>query len=398
MIISFLLKKFNLILKYDIIILGDNMAVKRKFKLKPPAIKLLKKVCIVLGIIIVLFIIYSSNIHDLEKLGYSKEASRNILFKFKKSYVVDVGKNKTLNAAFESKDYKESNLDNYSKIKYQNHKHLIKNINLLLKKKYSNKDISIIFAHGSDKDVSNFIKHKKVRYLEEFLTVDYAKIKNYDRYLAYSDETGEDEETVVLAVNLDMDKKNYENPKVISDYDKYVLVNKHRQLSKKYRPGLVRIKKKYASDNKQKAVKEAVNAFIKMYNAAKKEGYGIIINSSYRSYSEQEEICDTYRKLYGDSYIEKYVAKPGFSEHQTGFAFDVGSKNKQVFSLSKEYKWMQDNAYKYGFIQRFPKGYEDITGFKAEQWHYRYVGKKIAKYIHDNKITYDEYYIKFLDK
>ena len=374
------------------------MAVKRKFKLKPPAIRLLKKVGIVFGILLAIFLFYRHNINDLKKLGYSEKASRNILFKLKKSYVVDIGKNKTLNAAFESKDYKEKYLDNYSKIKYQNHKHLINNINALLKKKYSNKDISIILEHGTDKDVKKFIKHKKVRYLEEFLTVSYAKIKNYDRYLAYSDETGEDEETVVLAVNLDMDKENYKDPIKIKKYDKYVLVNKHRQLDKKYRPDLIKIKSKYASDNKQKAVKEAVTAFIKMYKAAKKAGYDIVINSSYRSYSEQEEICDTYRKLYGDVYIEKYVAKPGFSEHQTGLCFDVGSRKQKVFALSKEYKWMQDNAYKYGFIQRFPKGYEDITGFRAEQWHYRYIGKKIAKYIHDNKITYDEYYMKFLDK
>ena len=195
-----------------------------------------------------------------------------------------------------------------------------------------------------------------------------------------------------------MDKPNYKDPKVITNYDKYVLVTKHRQLDKKYRPGLVRIKKKYAADGKQKAVKEVVDAFIKMYNAANKDGYDIVINSSYRSYDDQQEVCDTYQKLYGDAYVDKYVAKAGFSEHQTGLVFDIGSRNQKVFALSKEYKWMQDNAYKYGFIQRFPKGYEEITGFRAEQWHYRYVGKKIAKYIHDNKITYDEYYIRFLDK
>ncbi|MBQ2639729.1 MAG: M15 family metallopeptidase [Bacilli bacterium] len=374
------------------------MAVRRKFKLKPNAIILLKRVGIVLGILLAIFLFYRHNINELKKLGYSEKASNTILFKFKKSYVMDIGKNKTLNAAFESKDYKEKNIDNYSKIKYQNHKHLIKHINLLLKKGYHNKDISLILAHGTDNDVEEFIKHKKIRYIEEFFTIDCAKINNYDRYIAYSDETGEDEETVVVSVNLDMDKEPYKEPLKIRKYNKYVLVTKHRQLMKSYKPKLVNIDKKYALDSKQKSVKEAKDAFIKMYKAAKKKGYEIYINSSYRSYEEQEKICNTYSSLYGQSYIEKYVAKPGYSEHQTGLVFDIASKKNKIFAESKEYKWMQENAYKYGFIQRYPKGYEEITGFRAEQWHYRYVGKKIAKYIYDHKITYDEYYIRFLDK
>ena len=374
------------------------MSKKRKFKLKPEAIILLKKVGIVFGIFLAIFIFYRHNINDLKKLGYSEKASRSILFKFKKSYVMDIGKNKTLNAAFESKDYNEKNLDNYSKIKYKKQKHLIKNINLLLKKNYSNKDISLIVTHGTDEDVSEFVKHKKVKYLEEFFTIDYAKIKNYDRYVAYSDETGEDEETVVLAVNLDMDKEPYKEPVKIRKYSKYVLVTKHRQLMKSYKPKLVSIDKKYAVDNKQKSIKEARDAFIKMYKAAKKKKYEIVINSSYRSFEDQEKTCKTYSDLYGQSYVDKYVAKPGYSEHQTGLVFDIGSRKKKVFSESKEYTWVKENAYKYGFIQRFPKGYEDITGFRAEPWHYRYVGKKIAKYIYDHKMTYEEYYIRFLDK
>ena len=178
-----------------------------------------------------------------------------------------------------------------------------------------------------------------------------------------------------------------------------MLVNKHRQLSKNYKPNdLVKINSKYATDKKQVAVRVAVNAFIDMYNDASKDGYGLVINSSYRSYNDQMEICDQYRQLYGDAYVSKYVALPGFSEHQTGLSFDIGSTNSKTFASSKEYSWMQDNAYKYGFIQRFPKGYESVTGFRAEPWHYRYVGKKIAKYMHDEKITYEEYYAMFLDK
>ncbi len=374
------------------------MEVKRKVKLKEPYDKILRAIGITLGVLFILLFVYFYNIHQLENLGYSKRASQNILFKLKKNYVLQIGENETLNAAFESRDYDEDNLDSYAKIKYQKQKNLIKNINALIKKKYSNSNISMILAHGSDQDVTAFAKRDKIRYLEEFYSIDYAKLKNYDRYVAYSDETGEDEETVVLCVNLDMDKENYQDPIVINKYSEDVLVNKHRQLSRSYEPkDLVKIDKKYATDNKQKASRIAVNAFIKMYEDAEKEGYGLVINSSYRSYLDQEEICDEYANLYGDSYVENYVAKPGFSEHQTGLAFDIGSTNSNVFASSKEYAWVQDNAYKYGFIQRFPKGYETITGFRAEPWHYRYVGRKTAKYIYENKITYEEYYAMFLD-
>lgn len=375
------------------------MVQKKKLKLKSQYLDVLKVIGVILGIILAVVIFYFYNIHQLKELGYSSKASKNILFKFKKSYVMDIGENKTLNAAFESDDYDEDNLDSYSKIKYQNHKHLIKNINLLIKKKYSNKNISMILEHGNDHDVSEFIKRDKIRYLEEFFSIDYAKLRNYDRYVAYSDETGEDEEVVVIAVNLDMDKENYKDPVVINKYNEKVLVNKHRQLSKDYVPkNLVKISTKYASEKNMKASKVAVDAFMEMYKAAEKEGYGIVINSAYRSYQGQEEVCNEYRKLYGDSYVEKYVAKAGFSEHQTGLAFDIGSTKKKVFSESKEYEWVLDNAYKYGFIHRFPKGYEEITGFRAEPWHYRYVGKKTAKYIYENKLTYEEYYAMFLDK
>ena len=374
------------------------MVTEKKIKLKKPVILILKIIGIFLAVFIGLICFYRYNINEIKKLGYSEKASNKILFNFKKKYVIGLGKNKTLNAAFESDDYIEENLDSYSKITYRNQPHLIKNINILIKKKYSNSDISIIISHGSDKDISEFAKKNKVRYLEEFFTLSYAKIKYYDRYVLYSDETGEDEETTVLYVNLNMDKDDYSNPIVIDKYNKEVLVNKHRQLSKKYVPAdLVDIDEKYASDNTQKGVKDAVNAFIQMSKAAEKQNFGLIINSSYRSYEEQEELCNTYANLYGQDYVNKYVAKPGFSEHQTGFSFDIGSKSSNVFANSSEYEWIQNNSYKYGFIQRYPKKFENITGFRNESWHYRYVGKDIAKYIYEHNISFEEYYMLFLD-
>lgn len=372
--------------------------MKRKFRLKKSVVQKLKIVGVIFAIIIVIFFFYSSQISSLTRLGYSKEAARNILFQFKKEYVLSVGENKTLNAAFESDDYNEKYLDQYSKIDYQNQKHLIKNINTLIKKGYSNDNISMILAHGSDQDVTEFAKRDKINYLEEFFSLPYAKLSNYDRYVDYSNETGEDDETTVLAVNLDMDKENYEDPIIVKKFSTDMLVNKHRSLTKDFEPeDLVSIDEKYAVDDTQAGSRIAVNAFIQMYKAAKKEGYGLVINSSYRSYEDQEETCDTYRELYGEKYVKNYVAMPGFSEHQTGLSFDIGSTDTNVFADSDEYEWVQENAHKYGFIQRFPTKYESITGFRAEPWHYRYVGKKIATYIYENDISFEEYYALFLD-
>lgn len=374
------------------------MSMKRKIKLKKTVIKKIKVLGIFCAILLAIFLFYRSQINSLKKLGYSETASRNILFQFKKKYILSIGENKTLNAAFESKDYEEKYLDQYSKIDYQNHDNLIKNINTLIKKGYSNDNISMILAHGSDKDVTEFAKRDKINYLEEFFSLPYAKLSNYDRYVDYSNETGENDETTVLAVNLDMDKENYENPTIVKKFSTDMLVNKHRSLQKNFEPDdLVSIDSEYAVDDTQLGSRIAVNAFIKMYKAAKKEGYDLVINSSYRSYEEQEEICDTYRELYGENYVLNYVAMPGFSEHQTGLSFDVGSKDSNVFAESEEYEWIQEHAHKYGFIQRFPSKYQAITGFRAEPWHYRYVGKKIATYIYEHDISFEEYYVLFLD-
>lgn len=371
----------------------------KKVKITPFSKLILKVVGIVLCLFIGIFIFYRKEISQLTDLGYSYEASKRILFSKNKDYVLSVGENKTLNEAFESPYLNEKNLDNYSKIKYVNHEHFIDNINKLLKKGYSNTDINLIVTHGTDSDVIDFIKKDKVRYLEEFLVFDYAKIRNYDRYVALSDLTGEDEEDVIIMVNLDLDRNDYEDPYTVSKFSTDMLINKHRCLTEDFEPDdLVEISSKYTAED-IKASRIAVNAFSEMYNAALKDGYDLEINSAYRSFSDQQSIVDEYQKLYGESYVEKFVAKAGFSEHQTGLAFDIGSKTSKVFAQSKEFNWMQDNAYKYGFIYRYDKRYENLTGFRNEAWHYRYVGKKIAKYIHEhNNMSLEEYFVVFLDK
>lgn len=374
------------------------MAKKRKLKLKKPFVIILKIIFIVILVFLGMFLFYSYQVKDVSKLGYDKEASKNILLLGKKDAIKSYEYSDTLNAAFKSKYYKDANLDSYSKIKYQDQKNIIKNINTLIDKGYSNSNISLILAHGNDDDVSEFAKRDKIKYLEEFYSLSYAKLKYYDRYVKYSSETGEDEETTVLFVNLSMDTDDYVNPVKTSAFSIDMLVNKHYKLDEDFVPDdLVEFDQEYCNDDVQEGNREAVVAFKNMYEAAKKEGLGLVINSSYRSYQDQENICNTFKDLYGEGYVTKYVALPGFSEHQTGLAFDIGSTSSKVFAESKEYEWMKENAYKYGFILRFTKANAYITGFRSEPWHYRYVGKKVAKYIYDNNISLEEYYAEFLD-
>ena len=375
------------------------MAKVKKLRLKKPIVVTIKLIGFLIVISCCFLIYYNMQIKSLTSLGYSEVASKNILRTMKKDFVIQMGENKTLNAAFESDDYVEDNLDSYSKIEYQNQKNIIKNINKLIKKGYSNNDISNILKHGDDNDVSEFAKRDKIKYLEEFYSIPYAKLKHYDRYLEYSDETGEDEETTVLYVNLGMDKEVYVDPIIIDEFNVTMLVNKYRKLDENFVPDyLTAVPDEYAGNEGMQACKLAIDAFAEMSDAAKREGLGIVINSGYRSYQDQLDIINTYRNLYGENYVKRYVALEGHSEHQTGLAFDIGSTSANVFANSDEYKWMLDNAHKYGFILRFSKKGETITGFREEPWHYRFVGKKTATYIYENNLTLEEYYAMVLDK
>ena len=159
------------------------------------------------------------------------------------------------------------------KINYVDHKDIIENINTLLKVGYSNSDINIIFSHGDNDSVKKFAKRDKVKYLEEFFYLDYAKLDNYDRYLNYSDETGEDEETTVVYVNLDMDKTPYEEATEVKEFSTTMLVNKHFSLNKNFVPNnLVIISSDDSMNEEIKLNRDAYNAFKQMKSDMNKEG------------------------------------------------------------------------------------------------------------------------------
>lgn len=127
--------------------------------------------------------------------------------------------------------------------------------------------------------------------------------------------------------------------------------------------------------------KKAMSAFNKMYDAAAAAGQPFYVTSSYRSYATQISTYNYWISISGQAGADTYSARPGYSEHQTGLAFDVAASGCTLdcFGSTSQYKWFQQHAAEYGFIQRYYAGYESITGYKAEEWHYRYVGIEAAQ-------------------
>ncbi len=193
---------------------------------------------------------------------------------------------------------------------------------------------------------------------------------------------------LILLDNYDF----YKNINIISDTSITMLVNKNNKLSNNYTPTLEPIDLKYSCKDKLLA-HDARIAFEEMAKNALKDNMHIVAVSTYRSYEYQEKLYNNYVKNDGFYYAETCSARPGHSEHQTGLAVDISDLTLDYdnFENTKEFIWMKNNSYKYGFILRYPKASFHITGFKYEPWHYRYVGIDIATYIHNHNITLEEY-------
>ena len=155
-----------------------------------------------------------------------------------------------------------------------------------------------------------------------------------------------------------------------------LIVNKTYGLPKDYNPGVD---------------PTALSAAKKMFADAAKEGLDLYISSSFRSYSRQNTLYNNYAAQDGKAAADRYSARPGYSEHQTGLAFDLNSVDSS-FENTKECAWVAKNCYKYGFIIRYPKGKESITGYMYEPWHIRYLGVDNAKMIYNSGKTIEEYF------
>lgn len=299
--------------------------------------------------------------------------------------------------------YKNSNKENTSNENLPNNIIEDKIKTKLSSRNYSDKDIEFIKKELSDDNI-NYLIEKNIdnKIAMNIINETYYIDEYLEKYINYFNENSTlSPKEIITRVNAHLDTEFYTNTEKTDDtLGKFVILNKHYYSDGNYKgKDLIDVDSSYNLYGYDfQLSKECYEAFLKMYNDAKDKGYAFKINSAYRSYEKQVTIYQGWVNKDGQALADTYSARAGFSEHQTGYAFDVRDYpfTNDDYSKTKSFTWVSENAYKYGFIIRFPKDKEYITGYQYEPWHYRYVGEEAAKYIYENDITFEEYYEYFI--
>lgn len=268
---------------------------------------------------------------------------------------------------------------------------------------YNSDEVDIITKNYKDVEIDYILKNEKNVF---YLDIIQEKYFIYDKFYDYLDYFNNHKsilpKEIVEIVNTNINKDFYTDIKT-ADINKkeLMLVNKFYYLESSYVPeNLISVPLSYAYGEfgSVKVTEDTYNAFLNLWKASNDAGYYLIINSAYRTYDDQQSVYDNYKKQ-GTDYADKIAARPGHSEHQTGYSLDIFEKgySSSNFEESDSYRWLLENAHKYGFIQRYPQDKVTITGYNFESWHYRYVGIEAATYIYENNITFDEYYAYFIE-
>lgn len=229
-----------------------------------------------------------------------------------------------------------------------------------------------------------------MRLLVIILSITVVIVSSFNMAVSRELEKEEIQRTNILNYNSEIVKEAKENNHDISEYvegkkplyiDGIVVVNKDYRLPKNY---------------KSPREEEALDAFEEMKDDASEDGIILNIRSGYRSYNTQVGLFNRYSNNDGSEVANTYSAKAGYSEHQTGLAYDFTNRNTNKapgswFDNTPESKWLYENAHNYGFILRYPEGKEHVTGYIYESWHYRYVGIEHSKNFNMNNLTLEEY-------
>ena len=267
----------------------------------------------------------------------------------------------------------------------------------------SDSEIEVILARDYNEFIPEFVGHKY--FIFKNLDVYLTKVISQDQdFFKYHGTEGYDYDNIIAIVNTHNNQEYYSgNYKTNTSLGNALIANKYYELGMDYVPeNLVDVPITHRYSDRVQLTQETYDAFMEMWNAAKEEkDIYLILASGYRSAKEQKEVYDEYEKSYGKDFADNVAARPGYSEHQTGLAIDVYSKecaSAKTFKDSITYAWLIANSYKYGFILRYPEEKKSLTGYNYESWHYRYLGKDLAKKVHDSGLTYDEYYAFYLEK
>ena len=297
--------------------------------------------------------------------------------------------------------------------KYQEYLYTKTNEYALLNLGYTEEETKLIEEKLNEEEQKKIIELGYDEFIPNFLNTKYFMFKNLEGYLdqvitkdedffKYHGTEGYDYEKIVSLVNVHRNI-NYYEADLKTDFSKGygILANKYYSLGEDYEPeDLVNVDIKYYYGEPKKIRSEAYDAFIEMWNAAYEDGIYLILISGYRSAAHQKEVYDAYQADKGTKYADSIAARTGYSEHQTGLALDIYSKectSQAKFHESKSYEWLINNSYKFGFILRYPKDKQNITGYNYESWHYRYLGKDLAKKVYDSGLTFDEYYAYYME-
>ena len=181
--------------------------------------------------------------------------------------------------------------------------------------------------------------------------------------------------------------------------DYLVLVNKTNKLPDDYEANVPLVTAKNSMGREFQIERETYAHFVKLRDELLKRGIQIELDSVYRSVARQKEIVKEFTEKYGADYVKKYVAVPGYSEHHTGLAVDIClvvngkviDDNDEMIAQKAIFAKIHPLLENYGFILRYLPGKENITGYSYEPWHFRYVGKKVAKEITRKGLTLEEY-------
>ena len=259
---------------------------------------------------------------------------------------------------------------------------------------YTSNDINNINNKLTNESINILLRNDYIKDITNIINIEYFNEDKLERYINYYKKEELDIETILTYVNIGLDNEYYTNVINIENQQSLsVLVNKYNRLQSNYVPSnLKNINSKYGSGSLRQ---EAAIAFEKMCEAAKKDKIYIYGGSGYRSYNYQQNLYDRYVAQNGKKEADTFSARAGFSEHQTGLAMDIlNHKWDYIDESDKEYTWLINNSYKYGYILRYLKNKEHITGYIYEPWHFRYIGTELATEITKLGITYDEYIAK----
>ena len=367
---------------------------KRKLKkIKLKKLKYRKQMkAFLLGFVAVLLILYMfftipPILHDkkIEKLGYSKDAIVEIKkLNIDDRLIEEQLFSKNLNNNITLPSFMPEYLELYLATDLTTEKDF-RLYGKLINLNYLGKDIIKMYKELEFWEMTPLLVFAKVDVDDYILDVKDNRITNtVSSFTTTNDYTRYYEPTIAVADPNSIDK----------------LVNKTYFLDQSYVPeNLVELSTQYATEGRQLS-QVAADALILMCNEAQKNGLRMYASSTYRDYQNQSDLYQQYVNKEDQQFADSIAARPGHSEHQTGLTVDMAStKNGGLskFADSPEYPWMLENAHNFGYILRFPPGKEIITGYSTEEWHWRYVGVELATKVKESNLTYDEYYMLYID-